>query len=84
MMTLKEQFDAIKAQLPKMGIKQEQLDLMHRATEELRQSDVMKRIPRVGDRAPEFNLRSSSGHMVNSRDVLARGPMVLSFYRGLW
>lgn len=84
MMTLKEQYDAIKAQLGKMGFSQEKLNLMHRATEELRQSDVMKRIPRVGDRAPEFELRNASGAMVNSRDILARGPMVLSFYRGMW
>jgi hypothetical protein len=84
MTTLKEQYDAIKAQLGKMGFSQDKIALMHRATDELRNSGAMERILRVGDRAPEFNLHSAAGTMVNSRDILARGPMVLTFYRGVW
>jgi peroxiredoxin len=36
------------------------------------------------DRAPEFQLQSAAGRMVRLDDLLARGPVVLTFYRGAW
>ncbi len=35
---------------------------------------------RVGDRAPEFSLPSSTGERVTLSDVLRRGPAVLAWY----
>src|SRR5690606_11849450 len=37
-----------------------------------------------GDKCPPFALTSAEGAFVRSEDLLARGPMVLSFYRGMW
>ena len=84
MTTLKEQFDGIKAQLGKMGFSPAKLELMHRATEELRQAVTMRPPLGVGDHIPEFHLRSVAGSTVHSQDLLAHGPLVLSFYRGVW
>ncbi len=39
---------------------------------------------KTGDRIPDFMLPSADGELVSSADVLARGPMVLSFFRGDW
>jgi peroxiredoxin len=39
---------------------------------------------RVGDTFPDFTLASAEGHFVSSQRLLARGPAVLSFYRGRW
>ncbi len=39
---------------------------------------------KVGDKLPEFMLASAEGHFVRSDDLLAKGPVVLSFYRGRW
>jgi peroxiredoxin len=39
---------------------------------------------KVGDSIPEFTLASAEGRFVRSADILARGPAVLSFYRGAW
>ncbi|HEX2574469.1 MAG TPA: hypothetical protein VH877_33280 [Polyangia bacterium] len=83
-MTLKDKFDAIKAQLGKMGFSSAKLELMHRATEELRQTITKKPSLRVGDRMPDFQLRSVAGAVVRSQDLLARGPLVINFYRGVW
>ncbi|HEX2574470.1 MAG TPA: hypothetical protein VH877_33290 [Polyangia bacterium] len=84
MTTLREKYDAINAQLGKM-VTPDKIELMHRAKEELRQSGAMERVPRVGDRIPEFQLRSANtGNMVDSKALLAKGPLVLNFYRGLW
>jgi peroxiredoxin len=37
-----------------------------------------------GDRAPEFVLENASGRMIRLDELLARGPVVLTFYRGAW
>ena len=39
---------------------------------------------RAGDACPEFVLPSAEGSLVSSADLIARGPVVLSFYRGKW
>ena len=39
-----------------------------------------KRSLGVGDRAPLFNLPSSTGQLVNLADHLSRGPVVLAWY----
>ena len=62
----------------------EQLAIMHRATEDLRRSGIMDRIVKVGAAAPAFALANHDGRRVASGDLLARGPLVISFFRGSW
>ena len=38
----------------------------------------------VGDHAPNFTLPDAFGHPVTLADLLARGPVVVVFYRGEW
>ena len=58
--------------------------IMHRATEDLRKSGILDRITRVGAHAPDFELANHDGRRVSSAELLAGGPMVLSFFRGSW
>ena len=58
--------------------------VMHRATEELRRSGTLERVPKVGDRAPDFALENTKSEVVRSDALLAKGAVVLSFYRGRW
>ena len=62
----------------------EVLDLMHRGTDELIASGQAQRAKKAGDTAPEFTLNDPDGKPVSSRELLARGPLVISFYRGVW
>ena len=39
---------------------------------------------RVDDRMPDFLLPNAEGQLVSSAQLLANGPAVLSFYRGIW
>lgn len=57
---------------------------MHRATEQLERSGVLERVRKVGERAPEFELPNQDGVTLRSRELLAQGPLVVSFYRGFW
>lgn len=37
-----------------------------------------------GDMAPDFSLSNATGDMVRLNDLLKKGPVVLTFYRGTW
>jgi peroxiredoxin len=37
-----------------------------------------------GDRAPDFELQNAAGRAVRLSELLTRGPVVLTFYRGAW
>jgi hypothetical protein len=39
---------------------------------------------KIGERAPDFALPNQRGEMVRLSDRLSGGPVVLSFYRGVW
>jgi peroxiredoxin len=39
---------------------------------------------RVGDHAPDFTLPDAYGNDVRLSDLLAQGPVILTFYRGAW
>ena len=44
----------------------------------------MKRVLGVGQMAPDFTLPDAGGRPVSLAELRARGPVVLSFYRGRW
>jgi peroxiredoxin len=87
-MALQDRLDAFKADFEggRFPLKptREALDTMHRATADLIASGQAQRAKKAGDTAPEFTLKDPDGKPVSSRDLLAKGPLVLSFYRGVW
>ena len=82
-MSLREKIDAYKEAF-KTKAPQEAQDLMHRATEELRNSPQMLNTIKVGDMAPDFTLKNGQNQDVALGDLLDRGQVVLGFYRGRW
>lgn len=87
-MSLQDRLDALKANFEggKLGFQPgpEVLDIMHRATAELIASGQALNAKKAGDEAPEFTLKDPDGHLISSAELLARGPLVISFYRGVW
>jgi peroxiredoxin len=55
-----------------------------RATEEFRLAGLAGKALKVGDVAPEFSLPDARGVLVSSAELLARGPLVVTFIRGRW
>ena len=45
---------------------------------------VMEDVLDVGDPMPAFLLPSAEGRLVDSADLLAAGPVVITFFRGTW
>jgi len=58
--------------------------IMERATAELIASGQAGRALQAGDQAPVFTLDDPEGQPVSSAELLAQGPLVISFYRGVW
>ena len=87
-MTLQAKLDAFKADFeagkPPYNVPHSVIETMHRATAELVASGAAARALKAGDRAPAFTLRDPDGQATSSADLLARGPLVVSFYRGVW
>lgn len=58
--------------------------LYERGVDELRASGLADRALAVGDTMPAFALPNARGSTVRSGDLLGRGPLVVTFYRGGW
>lgn len=51
---------------------------------ELRRTPFLEHALRVGDVFPDFLLPNAEGRLVARHDLLARGPVVATFFRGTW
>lgn len=87
-MSLQTQLDAFKADFeagkPPYNVPYSVIETMHRATRELIASGAAQRALKAGDTAPVFKLPDAEGHIVSSAALLKNGPLVVSFYRGVW
>jgi hypothetical protein len=82
-MALQEKLDKLKAGFEAKAPK-DALEIMHRATDDLRNSGIMQGVLKSGDTAPDFALKNADENVIRLKDLLANGPLVLSFYRGRW
>ena len=82
-MTLQEKLDGMR-ESSRTRISPEARAVMERSVADLRASGIMNRVARVGQTAPDFTLPNAVGQLVSLTELLARGPVVLSFYRGRW
>jgi peroxiredoxin len=83
-MSLQDRLDAFKADFEGNKAPPEAVAALHKATAELIASGQAERALKAGDHAPVFTLPDADGIAVRSADLLARGPLVLTFYRGVW
>jgi peroxiredoxin len=87
-MSLQAKLDAFKADFeagkPPYNVSRSVIETMHRATAELIASGAARRAKKAGEIAPSFSLQDPAGNGVNSDQLLKRGPLVVSFYRGVW
>jgi len=82
-MTLQEKLTEYKKEFQKTAPPEAQA-LMQRSTEDLIASGILDGVLKSGDAAPGFTLDDHNENPVTSADLLSRGPLVLSFYRGVW
>jgi peroxiredoxin len=83
-MTLQEKLDAFKADFETNQAPPAAVEAFHRSNKELIEAGLADRALKAGDHAPDFTLTDSDGNTVSSGELLAKGPVVLTFYRGNW
>jgi hypothetical protein len=83
MMKLQDQLNQLKTSFEEKA-PPEALEVMQRATSDLRNSGILDQVLTVGDTAPEFELENTRGERIRSKDILSDRLMVLTFYRGKW
>lgn len=87
-MTLQDKLDAFKADFeagkPPYNVPPSVINIMHRATGELIDAGAATKAFKAGERAPLFTLNDSDGQPISSAELLEKGPLVISFYRGVW
>ncbi len=87
-MSLQARLDAFKADFqagkPPYSVPPSVIETMHRATSELIASGAAERALKVGNKAPSFTLPDPDRTDVASDALLAKGPLIVSFYRGVW
>ena len=82
-MSLKAKLDAIRDASQKR-IPPDRQTIMHRATADLRTSGIMDQVAKTGQQMPSFSGMAHDGRTIHSNDLVGRGPLVLSFFRGHW
>jgi len=87
-MSLQDKLDAFRANFeaggPPYNAPAHIHEPMHRATAELIASGAAKKALKVGAKAPTFTLTDAEGKPVSSVEWLREGPLVVTFYRGVW
>ncbi len=82
-MTLKDKIAEYKKQSAGKA-SPEMVAVMQRCTAEVQASVATREIPTVGSSLPEFTLPDSHGNNVSSAELLKSGPLVMTFFRGMW
>lgn len=82
-MSLQAELDAFRADYMKT-VPPDIREAIERADMQLAASGIVQRALKTGDQAPDFVLPDVNGNYVQLANLLARGPVVISFYRGGW
>ena len=82
-MSLKAQIDAFNVQ-KEANLPADVLALMNTTNEELIAQHIRNNALQVGDKIENFILPNHLGKNIELADLLDKGPVVVSFYRGAW
>lgn len=80
---LQDRLDAIKNGFRKQA-PAEVIEVMERAARDLADAVAAEPGLTVGDAFPPFRLPDPDGSVVDSTDLLSRGPLVVTLFRGHW
>ena len=83
MATLSEQLDANTTERRKV-LSDDDWGVIDGSIADLKATGIGDRVLKVGNKAPDFALPNALGETVSSADLLAKGPLVVKFYRGSW
>jgi peroxiredoxin len=80
---LKQQVTALREELDE-AMSDDVRRLQERSIHRVEDSGQLDSAATVGDHFPQFSLPNAGGNAVSSEELLAKGPLVVCFYRGGW
>lgn len=83
-MSLQAKLDALRENFENNIFTPQINSIMHEATAELVASGQAETALKAGDTAPDFSVPLVDGRTLDLASQLAEGPLVLTFYRGVW
>jgi peroxiredoxin len=81
---LQGKLDALKAEFETNLAPAPVVEILHRSVDELIVAGASDKALKAGALAPAFTLPDADGVPVSSGALLAHGPLVVTFYRGVW
>ncbi len=82
-MKLQEKLNAMKKESTETR-PPEVVEVLLGEVEKLVQSGMAGKAIKSGETLPDFLLPDEKGNLVSSKNLLANGPLAVSFYRGIW
>ena len=82
-MNLRRSLDEYKCKMSST-LSKEVLEVLSRNTSLLQERHLAEEAINVGDAFPTFNLPDSSGHSHSLAELIQKGPLIISFFRGGW
>lgn len=82
-MTLQQKLDELTQQFGDK-IPDEAKAIMKEVNNALKAELSERKLPKVGDKLPAFSLQNQNGETVTLESLLQDGPLIVSFFRGVW
>ncbi len=83
MESVQAKLDAMKAAFEKQA-PPDMVAALSEGVRDVAASGVLQTALKVGDKAPDFELPDAVGKTVKLSNLLADGPVILTWYRGVW
>ena len=65
-------------------VPQEVLEAFGKSIEDLQKKNIEEKSIKLGEVMPEFLLPNVKNEIINSKEILKNGKMIIAFYRGSW
>ena len=82
-MALRQELDALRAKFF-ASAPADEAEIIRRTDAALATQGIERRIPKPGGPMPSFSLPNVHGRTIDSAGLLAKGPLIVVFYRGGW
>jgi peroxiredoxin len=80
---VRKELDALREKSSK-NASPDRIRIYEQGIEEVRKTGVVDKALKVGARAPDFALPDANGKTIKLSEMLAKGPVVVTWYRGGW
>ncbi|MGV0923699.1 peroxiredoxin-like family protein [Empedobacter tilapiae] len=83
MKNLKQQIEELNENLAKQ-LPTEVLEVFGKSIQDLKSSEIEEKSIAIGERFPDFNLPNTTNEIIELKELLQNGKVIVAFFRGNW